>query len=85
MRLLILCMLVSSVSACSIGHDELWQCMIDKGSTYDDTCVTAVDIHRAISKNANVFTKTMVFVAEGSTYNDLVADCDVGKDGCIHF
>lgn len=84
MRLLILFLLVSSASACSISHHQLWKCMIEKGSTYDDTCVTAVDIHRAISKNANIFTKSMVFVAEGSSYSGLVGDCDVGKDGCIH-
>ena len=82
--LVLLCLMFASVSACSVTHEKLWSCMVDNAATYNTTCVTATDIHRAIYKNSNILTRAMVFVAEGSSYEELVKDCDdTDGDKCI--
>lgn len=82
--LILLFLLFSSAAACSVTHENLWSCMVDNAATYNTSCVTATDIHRAIYKNSNIFTRAMVFVAEGSSYEELVNDCDdADGDQCI--
>ena len=78
-RLLILFMLaLRANSACTVSHDELWDCMLG------DRCLNVYQLHSLATKHpGNYLQRPYILALEGPKYKRLYNDCDINKDGCI--
>ena len=71
--------------ACSVTHEELWKCMIEKAASYGRDCVTPQDIHREVKRNNPVILQPILLTLEGENYRRLYETCDVDENKCITY
>jgi len=71
-------LLLKVVSACHIGHYDLWTCALK------DACINNFQLHAAAKKRKSLLLKRpFIMAVEGPKYKKLFEDCDVNNDGCI--
>ena len=81
---LVLFSLFSVSIACSISHEEVWKCMIQKAS-YGRDCLTPGDIHREVKRNNPVILQPILLTLEGENYRRLYDTCDIDNNKCIAY
>lgn len=77
MFLVILLICIHSLSACKIGHYDLWTCALK------DTCMNNFQLHTAAKESKSSLKRPFIMAVEGPKYQKLFEDCDTNNDGCI--
>ena len=73
-------MLYLTNALCTVSHDELWKCILDK------KCVNVYQLHAMSmhkSKSKSYYQRPFILAMEGPKYRRLFEDCDADKNGCI--
>ncbi len=73
--------ILSVASSCTIEHEKVWECALNK-TMYNSDCIRATDIHMYNRKQSPVLRPILLGI-EGPKFRRLIEDCDQNNDACI--